>query len=268
MRADKNERAALTAIIILFAIYLIGPTLLIIPQSFSTDNVLRFPPNLFSLQWYEAFLTDRAWIEAIVRSLKIGILATVLATLIALLAAFSVQRSSMRWKRAVEFFSIAPLIIPPIIIASGGYSMFVSLGMIGSDLSISLVHAVLGTPYVYIVVSASLARSDPNLELAALISGASPMRIIRDITVPLNLPSVLTGALFAFLISFDEVILTIFLSGSLAPTLPVRMFSSLALAVSPVIAAVSVAQIILALALLVVLKKVEEQNKQNKKRSH
>ena len=250
MTVSPIERSWIILIILAVTLYLIGPTLLILPQSVSVDRVLRFPPNLFSWQWYAEFFQSELWMSAVWRTLKIGTLATLFATFSGLLAAFAVHRSKVAWRNALEFLALAPLIVPPIIIASGGYSMFEALGMIGSDVAIALVHAMLGIPYVYILVSASLTRSDPSLELAAQSVGASPWRVIRDVTLPMNLPSILTGALFAFLMSFDEVILTIFLSGSLTPTLPVRVFSSLALAVSPVVAAVSAVQILFALFLL------------------
>ncbi|UVK48667.1 ABC transporter permease (plasmid) [Mesorhizobium sp. AR07] len=241
------------ALIALVALYLIGPTLVVIWLSFSKDEVLRFPPHLFSWRWYEEFLFDERWNDAVLRSLLVGSLATLFATLIGSVAAFGIARTRLPGKQIVEIFAIAPLVVPPIILATGGYSLYSNLNMIGSNIGLAIMHTVLGVPYVYLIVSSALTRNDPSIELAALSLGANRWRTIRDVTVPANLPAIITGALFAFLISFDEVVVTVFLSGSMTPTLPVRVFSSLSLAVSPVVAAVSTAQIIIALILMSLL---------------
>lgn len=250
MGDTANIRRIRHLLIALVALYLIGPTLVVIWLSFSTDEVLRFPPHLFSWRWYEEFLFDERWNEAVLRSLFVGGLATSLATIIGSVAAFATARTRLPGRQIVEIFAIAPLVVPPIILATGGYSLFSKLDMIGSNVGLAIMHTVLGVPYVYLIVSSSLARTDPSIELAALILGANRWRTIRDVTVPANLPAIITGALFAFLISFDEVVVTVFLSGSLAPTLPVRVFSSLSLAVSPVVAAVSTVQIVIAIVLM------------------
>jgi putative spermidine/putrescine transport system permease protein len=205
---------------------------------------------LFSWRWYEEFLFSKEWNDAVMRSAIVGALATALATVIGCAAAFAVARSRLPIRQAVEVLAVAPLVVPPIILAAGGYSMYVGLGMIGSNVGLALMHAVLGTPYVYLIVSAALSRADPNAELAALSLGANVWQTVRDVTVPTQLPAIMTGALFAFLISFDEVVVTLFLSGALGPTIPVRVFSSLANAASPIIAAVSTVQITIAMVLL------------------
>lgn len=250
MGDSASARRIRYAIIALVSLYLIGPTLFVVWMSFSTSDVLRFPPHLFSWRWYEEFLYSEQWNDAVVRSIVVGGLATISATFIGCAAAFAVARCRLPGRRIVEVFAIAPLVVPPIILAAGGYSMYVSLNMIGSNIGLAIMHAVLGVPYVYLIVSAALTRTDPNTELAALSLGANRWRTIRDVIIPTNLPSIMTGALFAFLISFDEVVVTIFLSGALGPTLPVRVFSSLSLAVSPVVAAVSTVQVIVAILLL------------------
>ncbi|WP_162198873.1 ABC transporter permease [Sinorhizobium meliloti] len=250
MGETASVRRTRYALIALVAVYLIGPTSVVIWLSFSKDEVLRFPPNLFSWRWYEEFLLDEHWNEAAYRSLLVGLLATVFATVIGSVAAFGTARTKLPGKPIIEVIAIAPLVVPPIILATGGYSLYSTMNMIGSNIGLAIMHTVLGVPYVYLIVSSALTRIDPSIELAALSLGANRWRTIRDVTIPANLPAIMTGALFAFLISFDEVVVTVFLSGSLTPTLPVRVFSSLSLAVSPVVAAVSTVQILIALVLM------------------
>ncbi len=250
MGDTATARRIRSCILVLVSLYLIGPTLFVIWMSFTTSDVLRFPPPLFSWRWYEEFFLSEHWNDAVVRSLLVGGMATFSATIIGCAGAFAVARSRLPGKQLIEVLAVAPLVVPPIILAAGGYTMYVNLNMIGSNFGLAVMHAVLGVPYVYLIVSAALTRTDPNTELAALSLGANRWRAIRDVTIPSNLPSIMTGALFAFLISFDEVVVTIFLSGALGPTLPVRVFSSLSLAVSPVIAAVSTVQILVAVILL------------------
>ncbi|RWH78038.1 ABC transporter permease [Mesorhizobium sp.] len=241
------------ALIALVALYLIGPTLVVIWLSFSKDEVLRFPPHLFSWRWYQEFLFDERWNAAVLRSLLVGSLATLFATFIGSVAAFGITRTRLPGKRIVEVFAIAPMVVPPVILATGGYSLYSDLNMIGSNIGLAIMHTVLGVPYVYLIVSSALARNDPSIELAALSLGANRWRTVRDVTIPANLPAIMTGALFAFLISLDEVVVTVFLSGSMTPTLPVRVFSSLSLAASPVVAAVSTVQIVIALIVMSLL---------------
>jgi ABC-type spermidine/putrescine transport system permease subunit II len=260
MRSGSRADFLGWTVILLGMSYLIGPTLLVIWQSFGTETVLRFPPELFSLRWYDEFLFDPYWNAAVVRTLLVGGLATAISVIAGFGAALAVARSCLPGKRWIELFAIAPIVVPPIILASGGYSMFTAFGMIGSNLGLAVLHAVLGTPYVYLIISASLRRADPNAELAALSVGARRWQVLRDVTVPTHMPAILIGALFAFLVSFDEVILTVFLSGSLTPTLPVRVYSSLSLAVSPVIAAVSTVQVFVALIFLGQLALLERWN--------
>lgn len=217
------------------------------------DEVLRFPPQLFTVDWYVKFTTDSDWINAAIRTVIVGASATLMASTIGTMAAFAVIRGNPRSKSLVEAIAIGPLVIPPVVLAAGGYSLFLKLHLVGSYVGLSIMHAVLGVPYVYLIVSAALSRIDPNVELAALSLGARQWQTFRQVTLPTILPSVMTAALFAFLVSFDEVVVTVFLAGTLGPTLPVRIFSSLSFAVSPVVAAASTIQVIAAVVLLALL---------------
>lgn len=234
-------------------IYLIFPTLVVVYISFGVDSIIRYPPDLFTWHWYYVFFTDEAWNEALSKSIVVGGSATTLAVLSGTLAAFAVSRGSLPGKKIIEATAIAPLVVPPIVLATGGYTLFFDLGLVGTLFGLSIMHAMLGLPYVYLIVSAALTRCDPNTELASLSMGANRLRTIVSITLPTIAPSIAIGGLFAFLVSFDEVVLTIFLSGSLGGTLPVKIFSSLRSAVSPVVAAASTVQVLAALFLLIQL---------------
>jgi ABC-type spermidine/putrescine transport system permease subunit II len=231
-------------------IYLIFPTLVVVWLSFGTDPVIRYPPKLFTWTWYEKFIIDEQWNDALFRSLVIGASATMLATVIGSLAAFVLARSNFPGKQIIEGAAIAPLVVPPIVLAAGGYSLYLELGLVGTYTGLATMHAMLGLPYVFLIVSAAFSQSDPNIELAALSMGASRSRTVIDITLPAIVPSMLIGALFAFLVSFDEVVLTVFLSGALGGTIPVKIFASLRAEVSPVVAAASTLQVLAALFLL------------------
>lgn len=250
MRVGYSASVIRLAILSLVGIYLVFPTMIVVWLSFGVDPYLHFPPTLFSLEWYAAVVTDEAWSSAVYRTLIIGLISTVSATLAGTLVALALARTNIPAKALIEALVIAPLVVPPIVLAAGGYALFLDLKLVGSFGGIAMVHAMLGLPYVYLVVSAALSHADPNTELAALIVGASRLRTIVDVTIPAIVPSIGIGALFAFLVSFDEVVLTVFLSGALGPTVPVKTFSSLIMALSPVVAAVSTLQVLAAVLFL------------------
>lgn len=253
MRTWSAASVARTSITTAVGIYLIFPTLVVIYISFGVDSIIRYPPKLFTWEWYYVFLTDEAWNDAVVKSIVVGGSATVLAVLTGTLAAFAVSRGSLPGRKVIEGTAIAPLVVPPIVLAAGGYTLFFDLGLVGTYFGLAIMHAMLGLPYVYLIVSAALTRCDPNTELASLSMGAGRLQTILSITLPTIAPSMAIGGLFAFLVSFDEVVLTIFLSGSLGGTMPVKIFSSLRSAVSPVVAAASSIQVLAALFLLLQL---------------
>jgi ABC-type spermidine/putrescine transport system permease subunit II len=237
-------------VLLLVASYLILPTLFVILLSFGKDEVLRFPPRLFTTRWYSEFLASSDWTLATLRTLLIGLTATIAASVIGTMAAFSLVRGTFPGKRLVDAAAMAPLVVPPIVLGAGGYSLFLKLHLVGSYTGVAIMHTVLAVPYVVLIVSAALSRIDTSIELASMSLGASAWTTFRKITLPNIAPAVLTGALFAFLASFDEVVVTVFLLGTLGPTLPVRIFASLVFAVSPVVAAVSTLQVAVSIVLL------------------
>jgi putative spermidine/putrescine transport system permease protein len=249
MRAERPPRL-LVAFAGLVAILLIAPTLVVIPMSFTNRNTFVFPPKGFSTQWYSNFFSDPAWTQSALLSLKVAAVVVVLATVLGTLAALALVRGRGLWKAPTRALLIAPMIVPGVITAIAIYYVFLKWQLTESFMGFVLAHTVLAIPLVIIPVTASLVGFDRDLEKAASSLGAGPFAAFRRVTLPLILPGVLTGALFAFLTSFDEAIVSLFLSGPTARTLPVQMYQSVTTEVDPTIAAASTLLIVLSTTLL------------------
>jgi ABC-type spermidine/putrescine transport system permease subunit II len=230
--------------------YLIFPILIIIPISLSDSEFLQFPPRGISWKWYQAYFSSEEWVASTIQSLKVAVLTMVFSTVLGTLASFGLVRGRFRGKKIIQLFIISPMIIPHIIIAIGLYFLFAKWHLVGKTLGIVLGHLPLTIPFVVVTVSASLYGFNLSLEEAALTLGASRLKTFFLVTYPLIQPGILAGALFAFIISFDELIVALFLSGTRAVTLPKRMFDSLRFEISPVIAAISTLLIIFAVCIL------------------
>ena len=220
-------------------VFLIAPVFIILIVSFSGADYLRFPPPSLSLRWYHRFFGVPGWRKAIGVSVRVASLTMIFATVLGLLASLGLVRGRFRWKGAIYAFLLSPTIVPTIITAIGLYFFFVRFKATGSILAIALGHTVLALPVVVIIIAATLQGFDIRLEQAALNLGASRLLALRRITLPLIGPGILSAALFAFLTSFDELLIPLFLSGVEVQTLTVRIWNSLLLEVDPTIAAVS-----------------------------
>ena len=223
----------------LILLFLAAPVIIVVPLAFSSADFLRFPPPSYSLRWFENFFSRRDWMEATVNSFKIGFLTAGLATVLGTAAAYGLVRGRSRRKEGLYAFFISPMIVPNIVFALALYYLFSKLKMVGSMWSLVLGHTVLALPPVIIVLSASLQSVDYALEQAAMIHGARRFRAFREVTLPLILPGMVTAALFAFLVSFDDLLIALFLSGSSAVTLPKRMWDGVRLEIDPTVAAVA-----------------------------
>jgi len=232
-------------------VFLIVPILIIIPMSFGSALSLEFPPRSLSLQWYVKYFTTPAWLRATATSFEVAVGTTFLATSLGTPAAFGLLRGRFRGRDLLLALILSPLIIPGIVVAVAIYLVFARVHLVGSPLGLVLAHTVLALPLVVINVTATLKGFDASVERAAMSLGAGPIRTFRHITFPLIRPGIIAGALFAFMASFDEVIVAIFLSGRTATTLPKRMWDSVLLETDPTIAAISTMLIILAMAVLV-----------------
>ncbi|MDQ0468366.1 ABC transporter permease [Labrys wisconsinensis] len=244
--------AGITGFAVLVLVYLVVPTLVIVPLSFSSEPFLSFPPPGLSLRWYEAFAASPDYRIAIVNSIRIGIPAACLATVFGTLAALALVRGRLPGRRALSALMIAPLVLPQIVLAIGLFPVMVRLGLNGSYPAILLGHAVVCMPLVFVTVAASLRSYAPTYELAAMTLGANPWNTFRFVTFPMIRVGVVLGFIFAFTFSFDELILAIFLTSPLTRTVPRLLWEQLNYQMTPLIAAATTVLLALTLGLLVV----------------
>lgn len=219
--------------------YLIMPILIVLPMSFSSARFLKFPPPGFSLQWYKNYLMSRDWMEATYVSLKVASATTLISTFLGTLLAFALVRGRFFGKNLIYSFAVSPMIVPLIILAIAIYFFYSELKLVGTLLGMTAAHTILATPFVLVIVSSTLKGFDETLERAALSLGASPLRTFLWVTLPIIKPGVISGAFFAFITSFDELVIAIFIAGTHAVTLPKRMWDGIRLEIDPTISAVS-----------------------------
>jgi putative spermidine/putrescine transport system permease protein len=215
------------------------PVVVVVILSFNESRFLSFPPEGLSLQWYEAYFASARWKLATINSFKIAATTVILAAPIGVLASYSLVRGRYPGREILLALVSAPLLLPGVIIAVAMYFFFARLGMIGTFWSMVLAHVTFTVPIIVISVNASLSTLDENLERAAAGLGASRFQVFWHVSRPLIQPGILTGSIFAFLISFDELPIALFLSGTSNETLPARMWSSLNDEIDPTIAVVS-----------------------------
>ncbi|WP_421723038.1 ABC transporter permease [Bauldia sp.] len=241
-------------------LFLILPIFVIIPLSFNaepffsfTPEMLRLEPEAFSLRWYRQILDDPNWILSIENSFFIGICATIVATVLGTIAAVGLASPAMPFKRLITALLLSPMIVPLIIIAAGMFFFYTRFNLVGTYTGLIIAHAALGVPFVIVTVTATLVGFDRSLYDAGLGLGANPIRAFKDVVLPLIRPGVISGALFAFVTSFDEVVLVLFLAGPEQRTIPRQMFSGLREQINPTILAVATLLVIVSIALLFTL---------------
>lgn len=226
-------------------LFLVLPSLVVLPMSFSGANSLIFPPKTWSFRWYEAYFTSPQWQTATLVSLKVATLTTLLATPIGTAAAYSLHVGRFAFGTFIYGAIIAALMVPVILIAIGAFFLFAQLGMVNTTPALVLCDTLLAVPFVLVTVSAGLKGYDMNQEQVARSLGASRFRAFLTVTLPQIRGSVLAGAFFAFIIAFDEVVIAMLLSGGENATLTNLMFASLRNEIDPTIAAISSLMIIL-----------------------
>lgn len=219
--------------------FLVIPTLIVVPLSFNGGRYLEFPPKSLSFRWYKHFFYSDTWIHSTGLSFLIAGTAMVMAVVLGTCAALALHRMSFKGKGLLFGFLISPLMIPVVVLALALYLYFSKLGLVATWEGIIFGQTILAIPFVLVNVYASLQNYPVTLERAASTLGADGATIFRRITLPMIRPGILAGALFAFMISFDEIVIALFLSGPGVSTLPVKMWHSLRFSVSPTIAAVS-----------------------------
>ncbi|GAA0786884.1 ABC transporter permease [Roseibium denhamense] len=240
--------------------FLIFPIMVIVPLSFNaqdfftfTPEMLAFDPAGYSLKHYDDFFTNPDWQQALRNSVMIAPAATILATVLGTLAAIGLSQSHVPYKSAIMAVLISPMIVPLIISAAGMYFFYSRIGLQGTYWGVVLAHAALGTPFVIITVTATLVGFDRSLVRAAANLGADPVTTFFKVQMPLIIPGVVSGALFAFITSFDEVVVVLFLGSASQQTLPWQMFTGLREQISPTILAVASLMVAISIVLLTVL---------------
>jgi putative spermidine/putrescine transport system permease protein len=253
-RAWRIGAIAFSALVFAF---LIAPILIIVPLSFSADPFFSYPIEHWSLRWYAAMVGDDPqallWQRAIANSFLIGLSATLLATCLGTLAAIGVWRSPRPLANTVTALMISPIVVPIVVTAIGTYYFYARIGLVGTYTGLILAHAALGAPFVFVTVTATLASFDETLLKAGASLGATPARVFRMIMLPLILPGVVSGAIFAFATSWDEVVIVLFLAGPEQHTIPRRMWSGVRDNLSPTIIAAATLLIVLSIALMLTL---------------
>ena len=221
------------------AAFLLLPTLVIIPVSFTTQAALDFPPRGFSLKWYAEIWSNPMWSDAIVSSLKVGLLTALAATVFGTLTALGVSLLRGVEGRFGEGVALAPLVTPVITLSIGIYMTFAKWGLAGTTIGLAIAHTVLAIPFVVVSVRASLETVNPNLQLASLGLGASRWLTFHRVLLPLIMPGVVAGAILAFMTSWDEVVVALFLSSPAVRTIPVVIWAQVRADISPTVAAVA-----------------------------
>ncbi|WP_366554749.1 ABC transporter permease [Aquibaculum sediminis] len=237
-------------IVVAVLLFLVLPILVIVPLSFSAGSFLSFPLPGLSLQWYQELFSSGPWQLSFRNSIVVAVATTLLATFLGTLAAMGLNRADFPAKSAVMALLISPMVVPIVIVGVGIYFFYAPLGLTGSLLGLTLAHTVLAVPFVVITVSATLAGFDYNLVRAAASLGAPPVLTFRKVVLPTIAPGVVSGAIFAFVTSFDEVVVALFLTGPGERTLPRQMFVGIRENISPVIAAAATLLILLSILLM------------------
>jgi len=251
----------------LILLFLIVPVLVIVPLSFNADSFLIYPLSGFSLKWYEEFFTSDAWRLALMNSLVVSPAATLLAMVLGTLAAIGLTRIDFPGKALLTAVLISPMVVPVVIVGVATYLFFAPIGLTGSYLGLIVAHAVLGVPFVVTTVSATLQGFDHNLVRAAASLGANPVTTFFRVTFPLVAPGIISGGLFAFATSFDEVVVTLFLASPEQTTLPRQMFAGIRENISPTIAAVATMLTVLSTLMLVSLEWLRRRNERLRARA-
>ncbi|MFT4065887.1 ABC transporter permease subunit [Paraburkholderia sp.] len=231
---------------------LVAPVLSVIPYAFTRSDYIAFPPKLFSLKWFGTFLESPVWQSALFRSFQVGFSTALLSLLLGFGATLALTRMTQRASKPLFALLVAPLIVPRIVIAVGLLYLFASFGLTGTNTGLVIGHTVLAIPYVVVTLAAGFKQFDWRLDDAASVMGASPLRRIATIVMPLLISSITAAFLFAFIVSFDDLTIAIFVSGGINTTLPKQMWDDIQLAITPTLAAVSTTLVVLIAAVVLV----------------
>jgi putative spermidine/putrescine transport system permease protein len=249
--SEKISHWALRVFVGAVLLFLIAPILAIMPLSFNSETFFSYPMPGYSTKWYVDFFTNERWQKALRLSFVLAFFTTILATTLGTLAALGLSRGNIPGRASIMAVLISPMIVPVIISALGMFFFYARWGLTGTMAGLVLAHTALATPFVVITVTATLSSFDRTLMRAGASLGAPPHTVFFKVVMPLILPGMISGALFAFVTSFDEVIVIIFIASPEQNTLPRQMFSGIRELISPTITAAATVLILISTAMLV-----------------
>ncbi len=235
----------------LVCFFLIMPNFIVVPISFSGARFLEFPPKQYSYQWYLNYFESEEWLAATLTSFEVAFLVTILATTVGSLAAYGLIRGRFPGKSIINSFIISPMVTPVLVTAVAVYKIYSDLGLTGTLIGFTLAHTIMALPFVVIVMTANLRGINVEVEHAARNLGANRITTLRRVVIPLALPGMISAGLFAFLISFDELIIALFISSPTLSTLPKKLWDGIRTEINPTIAAVSTLLVLLSVIVLV-----------------
>jgi putative spermidine/putrescine transport system permease protein len=240
MDNNLNGRGLFTKCVMGFVlIFLLAPLVIVVVISFGRSSLMEFPPTEYSLRWYQTLFASSEWLSAALTSIKLGLIVTVAATVLATFTALGVWRYQGPGKAFMQALILSPLMVPVIVSGVALYYLFSVIGLIGTLTALVIAHVLLTFPYGVVVINAALERFDVRLEQAAMSCGAEPFRVFFRVTLPVIRPAIMVAALFAFLVSFDEVVMALLLSAPETMTVPKQMWDGIRFDLNPVIAAAS-----------------------------
>ncbi len=242
---ERVGRRLMAAYYVTIVFVLFFPVLVVAPMSFSNDSFLKFPPKEFGFRWYEAYFTDPVWIDATIISFRIAFISAAIATTLGTLAVIGLHRWRPWVRKPMTVLFIAPAIVPHVITALGIFIVILRVGFDDPEIAVIAAHSALALPFIVMIVGASLQQIDPTLERAARVLGAGPVRAFFHATLPPLMPGIVAASIFAFFVSFDELIVALFVMGG-TPTLPVQIWADLRYELNPTIAAVSILLVVMA----------------------
>ena len=238
--------------------FLVLPLIVVIALSFSPSRFFVFPPSGVSLRWYADLMSAPKWREAAFNSLIVGLGASLVATSVGLLAAWGLSEAKSRWANVATAWLVLPMGVPIVVVAVASFITYSQYGLASTRLGLILAHAALGLPFVTIAVTATLRGFNRNLVRAAESLGASPFAAFRTVTIPVVMPGILTGAIFAFAVSFDEVIVALFQATPQLHTLPVEIFSGTRESITPTVTAAATVLMVISILLLVLVERLRK----------
>ncbi len=251
MRRIDPARALLWLLCGLVILFLVAPIVIVMITSLNDSPYMEFPPRHLSLRWYRNFFASAQWLDPALLSLRVALVVMVCATVLGTMAAIGIVRGEFRGRRALEMFFVSPMVVPVVVLALGLFFLFSGAHLLDRPIALYLGHTLIATPLAIVLVRAGLQASDPSLQLAARSLGAGYWRALFNVTLPSIRESVAAAAVFTFLISFDEVVIAIFVGGPDATTLPKRMWESIRFEIDPTLTAISTLLTLLAIAVLV-----------------